>query len=97
MIKLAMKIGGKYRVRDIGPHEWQKCAAELELDPESVLARVARMAAAIPDQASALRDRERQKGLSHPLVGKLVDAVVKRGRSCARVMEGALRNRTAPE
>jgi hypothetical protein len=59
-IKLAMKIGGKDRVRDIGPHEWQKLAVELGLEPESLLARVALMAAAIPDQASALRERGRR-------------------------------------
>jgi len=94
-IKLAMKIGGKYRVRDIGPHEWQKLAVELGLDPDSVLARVARMAAAIPDQASALREREQEKGLSHPVVERLVEAVIKRARSCARVAEGALRAGTA--
>ncbi len=88
-IKLAMKIGGKYRVRDIGAHEWQKCAGELELDPDPVLARVAGMAASIPDQVSALREREQEKGLAHPVVERLVDAIIKRARSCARVMPGA--------
>jgi serine/threonine-protein kinase HipA len=96
-IKLAMKIGGKYRVRDIGPYAWQKCATELRLDPESVLAGVARMAAAIPDQVSALREREQEKGLSHPVVGRLVDAIAVRARRCARMMEGAVRSRKAPE
>lgn len=96
-IKLAMKIGGKYRVRDIGPYAWQKCATELRVDPESVLAGVARMAAAIPDQVSALREREQEKGLSHPVVGRLVEEIILRARRCARVLEGALRNRKAPE
>lgn len=92
-IKLAMKIGGKYRVRDVGPHAWHKCATELRLDPDSVLAGVARMAAAIPDQVSALREKEQKKGLSHPIVGKLVDEIILRAGRCARVMGGALRNR----
>lgn len=90
-IKLAMKIGGKYRMRDIGSHEWRKCASELALDPESVLARVARMAATIPDQVSALQASEQEKGLSHPVVGRLVDAIIRRARSWARVMDGGLK------
>lgn len=96
-IKLAMKIGGKYRVRDIGPYAWQKCATELGLDPESVLARVVRMAAVIPDQVSALQKTEQEKGLSHPVVRRLVEEIVLRARRCSRVMEGALRNRKATE
>jgi hypothetical protein len=43
------------------------------------------------DQASALREREQQKGLSHPVVGTLVDEIILRARRCARMMEGALR------
>ena len=87
----------KQDVRDIGPYAWQKFARELTLDPDSVLARVAQMAGAIPDQVSALRDREQEKGLSHPVVGRLVEEIVLRARRCARVLEGALRNRKVPE
>lgn len=57
------------------------------------LDRVGQMAVTIPDQLSALRQREQEKGLSHPVVKRLVEAIIKRAGSCARVMRGATSTR----
>src|SRR4029077_2162887 len=35
-LRMAMKIGGKYRMRDIGPHQWGKFAREARLDEQMV-------------------------------------------------------------
>jgi len=85
-ITLAMKIGGKYRLRDVGLHQWRKLAVENRLDEDSVVARVARMAARISDAASLLLARERRRGLAHPAVDRLVERLCTRVGSCARML-----------
>jgi len=46
-IKLAMKIGGKYRIRDIGPTEWTELARGLGLDEEATVERIGSLAATL--------------------------------------------------
>jgi serine/threonine-protein kinase HipA len=92
-LKLAMKIGGKYRLRDIGLYEWEKLAAELSLDADSVVQRVANLALRVPDLASTLHAREKQAGLTHPVVDRLVAALCQRAKKCATAMYAGARRR----
>ena len=41
-LKLAMKVGGKYRLHDIGPHQWAKLATELQLETDRVMEHLRR-------------------------------------------------------
>jgi serine/threonine-protein kinase HipA len=36
-LKLAMKVGGTYRLRDIGPDQWAKLETELKLETDRVM------------------------------------------------------------
>jgi serine/threonine-protein kinase HipA len=72
--KLAMKIGGEYRLRDIGTAEWRKLAKELHLDADELIERVRVMARDVSPRFSAVRDRMRKKGLDHEVLDRLAKA-----------------------
>jgi serine/threonine-protein kinase HipA len=82
-LTLAMKIGGKYRVGDIGPYQFRKLAADLELDEEEVLVRTHDMAARLPDQATLLLREMGTEGLSSQVLRRLSDALCARAKRCA--------------
>lgn len=83
-LKLAMKIGGKYRIRDIGPHQWRKLAAALRLDPADVVERVAVLATRVAEQVEVVHDEALEDGLTHPIVERLADIVRRRADACAQ-------------
>jgi serine/threonine-protein kinase HipA len=83
--KLAMKIGGKYRLSEIGAHQWAKLGAEFRLDADAVRGRVLRLAEALPDASSSLRAELR---LDAPLLDRLADALAVRATECARLLRG---------
>jgi serine/threonine-protein kinase HipA len=70
-VKLAMRIGGEYRLRDIGLRDWQKLAAELRLDEVKLTDRIRTMAQALPDQATAIREQTEEQGLPHVTITRL--------------------------
>ncbi|HEY2515784.1 MAG TPA: hypothetical protein VGI39_33170, partial [Polyangiaceae bacterium] len=82
-IKLAMKIGGKYRIREIGRPEWVKLAAAVGLDPTVTVARISTTAHAMPEVASTVATQMRDEGVSHGVVDRLVAGLTARARSCA--------------
>ncbi len=85
-VTLAMKIGGKYRLRDVGRRQWEKLAAELDLDSDATIAHIHSMATQIPDAASSLRGRLREQGLAHDVLDRLAASIVTRARSCTPLM-----------
>lgn len=85
-IALAMKIGGKYRLRDIGRHQWMKLATELQLDGDEVLSTIARMAGDLPERVRAQLAQTRKQGLTHRILGVLADRLSERARLVARTL-----------
>ena len=57
-----MKIGGEYRLRNIGLRHWQKLAAELRLDEMKLIDRIRTMAQALPDQVTTIREQIEGRG-----------------------------------
>jgi serine/threonine-protein kinase HipA len=87
-LKSAMRIGGKYRLRDIGSHQWEKLALELSQEPERVLASVRALAIALSDASSMAFDQTRAEGLRHPILSRLHAALCARARHCAALVGG---------
>jgi serine/threonine-protein kinase HipA len=85
-VTLAMKLGGEYRLRAIGPRQWHKLAAELRLDPARVRDRVRELAGAIPDAAATVRGHAHDSGLRHPIVERLAEVLARRAVQCARLL-----------
>jgi serine/threonine-protein kinase HipA len=48
-LKLAQKIGGEYRVGQIGERHWRRLAADAGIEPDAFLRRIITMADALPD------------------------------------------------
>lgn len=83
-VKLAMKIGDRYRLRQIGPREWRKLAVELRLDADVLVNRLGRMAQEIPDRLAHIGREVREAGLEHPIIERLITRLSGRSRLCAK-------------
>jgi serine/threonine-protein kinase HipA len=85
-LKLAMKIGGEYRVRDVTARHFEKLAAELRLDPDATLARVRQLAAALAENVEPIRKQARRERLTHPIVGRLCALLAARAQHCLQAL-----------
>jgi serine/threonine-protein kinase HipA len=85
-LKLAMKIGGKYRLRDIGRGEWEALAKDSRLPFEQLLEDGCSMARALPDAASDISAELAQDDLSGPVLERLHTSLVERARRCATTL-----------
>jgi serine/threonine-protein kinase HipA len=88
-IKLAMKIGREYRLRDIGLKQWGRFAEENRLDFEQLRARITDVAARLPDQATSARDEIAADGAPHPLNDKLTSCFINRAAWVQKELEKA--------
>lgn len=85
-LKLAMSLGGEYRLRAHRASTWPRTARDLDLDSETVVTRVHKLAEAAP---SAFRDAADALGDSasvSDLPARLVDAISRRAAECARLL-----------
>lgn len=85
-IRLAMKIGGNYRVRDIGLHQWEKLAVDVRINPGQLTSRLRAMCEALPDHVSAVRATVLEKGLKHPLIERLAKDLHSRAKDARRIL-----------
>jgi len=83
-IKLAMKIGERYRMSEIRHSDWLKLAEQLELDSGPLMERIVHMAEAIPELAPEIGAELKQAGLDDPVIDQLVTRLVGRTRSCLK-------------
>ncbi|MCA6258840.1 MAG: hypothetical protein IM650_12190, partial [Phenylobacterium sp.] len=72
------KIGGEYRLSEIGIRHWVKFADENGIDFDHVRSRTASMADQLPDLAKTVRDEIAKAGAAHPLLDKLTTVFVDR-------------------
>ncbi|MBS2015166.1 MAG: type II toxin-antitoxin system HipA family toxin [Deltaproteobacteria bacterium] len=84
-VKLAMKVGGKYRLLEIGVHEWKKLAREVGADADELGAEVAALCREVPAQCEAVLARVRKEGLRHRVLPQLAELVAARADRCARL------------
>ena len=88
-LKMATKIGGKYRLRDISARHWIRFAAEISLPSEEVLYMGMALAKILPKVFSEIVNRARAGGLDHPIMTRMVDRLGERSRQCADTLEAA--------
>jgi serine/threonine-protein kinase HipA len=88
-VKFAMKIGGEYKLKDIGLRQWQKFAREARVEPDELIARLTSMAKQLPDEVNAARKRARDQGLDAPIIERLAAKLVERAGECERRLSGA--------
>jgi hypothetical protein len=54
--KLAMKLGGEYRLRNISLRNWQRLAADVRIPGDSLIDRIRTMTDEIPDHAADISE-----------------------------------------
>jgi len=85
-VKLAMKLGGKYRFRDISARSWDKLSEELRLNENEVVRRVCEMAGKLPNEAHAIQKTLEQSGVQHPVLHRLTDRLSAHAEKCERLL-----------
>lgn len=84
-VRMAMKLGGDYRLHVQRPSTWTTMAADLAVDPDELRHNAARLVAAAPDAfAKAAAEVEH---IDSDLPVRLADAVAERARWCALVIK----------
>jgi len=86
-IRSAMKIGGEYRIRDIGPRQWRKLAKDLRLDADALLPRIRDLARGLPDALADIGRTAEADGLDHPLIERLSSMLTERAQRCAQSID----------
>jgi serine/threonine-protein kinase HipA len=86
-LKLAMKLGGKYKIRDISARSWEKLSEELRLDKKEVARRVCEIADKLPVEAQAIRKRLEESGMKHPVLNRLTERLSAHAEKCQRSFE----------
>jgi serine/threonine-protein kinase HipA len=87
-IKLAMKIGGEYKLDLIGLRHWQKFAREARLDSDKAIAGLISLAEQLPDVVSSVQAQARKDGLDNAIVGRLAEHLIARAQKCHRLLSG---------
>ena len=83
-LKLSMKIGGEYEIRQIALRHWQRLAAEARLDADELPHDIRTMAKRLPDEVQRARAMAQEEGLEHKLIERLADALIERAIACLR-------------
>ena len=89
-LRMAIRIGGKYRLDDIRARHWAKLAREAGLPPAEVLEVGTDMAGMLPGALHEAVTDVRAKGLCHPILGRMVEVLNARAGYCARMLGAAL-------
>lgn len=85
-LKLAMKIGGTYRLHQIAAAQWRKWALEANLSPERVVVLVTTLIERLAAALEPTRDAVAQTSAS-PFLHQLADRIAERAQICAGAME----------
>jgi len=88
-IRLALRIGGHYRLREILPRHFRKLALAGSYPADALLATLAEFSRRVPDEAAALLKETSEKGMSRPVLAKLVDGVAAQCRLVQRYLGSA--------
>ena len=87
--KLAMKVGGEYKLSHIGLRQWQKFAREVRLDADEMIELLTSMANQLPDEVNAVRLRAREQGLTNAIVERLATQLIARAGNCGKLLGAA--------
>jgi serine/threonine-protein kinase HipA len=88
-IKLSMKPGGEYRLRNVRLSHWRKLAEELRADPDAMIQRVDDFARQLVDHVPDIRRRMTEEGLAHPITAGLAEALTVRADACREILGSA--------
>ena len=77
-LKMAMKIGGEYRVRDIEARHIARMAAEARQSPRRLVERAHSLAEATPGAVRIVAEGMKASGLRHEIIDRLAEQIAAR-------------------
>lgn len=83
-LKMAMRIGGEYRLERIRARHWRRFAEQNSLDPEAVIIRIADLAERMPDSLAAATHSETIDVFDTSLSERLLERATTRARQCRK-------------
>ena len=87
-IRMAMSIGGEYRLERISLPQWRRLAAACRLNEAALIARIGVMAASLPDLLSDEVRRARAVGLNHPVLDRMMEVLTARAQTIEHLVAG---------
>ncbi len=81
---LAMKIGGAYKLREIGIRNWEKFAAETKTGPQNLKERLLQLMDELPERARCVEKNLHDEGIGHPVVSLLAEEISARAILCRK-------------
>jgi serine/threonine-protein kinase HipA len=85
--RLAMRIGGHYRLREILPRHFRKLALAGSYSADALLATLSDFSSRLPDEASALLKEIAEKGMARAVLARVVDGIAAQCRLVQRQLE----------
>ena len=86
-LKLAMKFGGEYRLRDIGARHVARLAKDARLDPVKLAIHARDFAIQTGRMTALVRIELHEAGLTHPIIPRLAEAISARAQRLAKLLE----------
>jgi serine/threonine-protein kinase HipA len=84
--KLAMKVGSKYRLKEIARRHWEATAKELKIPTNELIDRMIALANALPAASEWVVSALHAEGLNHPTIGVLGEQLPVRAEECLRLL-----------
>jgi serine/threonine-protein kinase HipA len=88
-MKLALRIGGHYRLREILPRHFRKLALASGYSADALLAMLGDYARRLPDEAAATLGEIAEKGMTRAVLTRLVDGIAAQCRLVQRHLKSA--------
>jgi len=85
-VKLAMKLGGEYLIRDIRLYHWKKMATELRLKTDQLLQRVDSIAEQLPELANKTHQQLEKEGLKRDILARLTQTITDHSKFCRKIL-----------
>jgi serine/threonine-protein kinase HipA len=85
-LRMAMRIGGEYRLEGLGRRHWQRFATDNGLDPDAVTTRVADLAERLPASIRRAADKPAVRALNSELPGRLIERTRVHAARCHRAL-----------
>ncbi len=87
-VKLAMKVGDKYRLRDIGRREWERLSGEVKANTDELIGTLIHMAETLPDLIADTAHAATAAGLKPAVIEPLSTRLIGHSRVCLRKLRG---------
>jgi serine/threonine-protein kinase HipA len=85
-LRMAMRIGGEYRIEGVTGRHWRRFATENGLDPDATVARIDDLAARTPGALAEVTGADAVRALGSDLPNRLAQRVTAHALRCRKAL-----------